>query len=60
MQRQEELCEFEASLLYRVRFQDNQSYSEKPCLGVGGILKNFFKKNKRVRMRGKAWSTNRG
>jgi hypothetical protein len=41
MQRQEDLCESEASLLYRVRFQDNQSYAEKPCLGVGGNL-NFY------------------
>ena len=31
-QRQAELCEFEASLVYRGSSQDSQSYTEKPCL----------------------------
>ena len=31
-QRQVDLCEFEASLLYRAsEFQDSQGYTEKPC-----------------------------
>jgi hypothetical protein len=30
-QRQVNLCEFEASLVYR-EFQDSQGYTEKPCL----------------------------
>jgi hypothetical protein len=27
------LCEFEASLVYRVYSQDSQVYTERPCLG---------------------------
>jgi hypothetical protein len=26
------ISEFEASLVYRAEFQDNQGYTEKPCL----------------------------
>jgi hypothetical protein len=31
-QRQGDFCEFEASLVYKSRFQDSQGYTEKPCL----------------------------
>ena len=31
-QRQVDLCEVKASLVYRVSFQDSQDYTEKPCL----------------------------
>ena len=29
--RQEDLWEFEVSLFYKVKFQDSQGYTEKPC-----------------------------
>jgi hypothetical protein len=31
-QRQMDLCEFEASLVYIIKFQDSHGYEEKPCL----------------------------
>lgn len=31
-QRQTDFCEFEASLIYIVKFQSSQNYIDKPCL----------------------------
>ena len=31
-QKQVDLCELEASLVYKSKFQDRQSYTENPCL----------------------------
>jgi hypothetical protein len=30
--RDRQISEFQASLVYRVEFQDSQGYTEKPCL----------------------------
>jgi hypothetical protein len=42
------ISEFEASLVYRIEFQDSQGYTEKPCLGK-------IKNKKRKRKRKKKW-----
>ena len=31
-QRQEDLCGFEVSLVYKIKLQDSQDYIERPCL----------------------------
>jgi hypothetical protein len=41
-QRQADLCEFEASLVYKVKFLDSQDYTEKLCLEKTKRKKELF------------------
>jgi hypothetical protein len=45
-----QISEFEASLVYKVRFQDSQGYTEKPC------LEKPKKKKKKKRVAVVMWS----
>lgn len=49
--KQADLCEVEASLVSRSKFQDSEGYTEKPCLGGGkkGRKRRRKKKQRKIR-----------
>jgi hypothetical protein len=45
------ISEFEASLVYRVRFQDSQGYTEEPCLKQTNKQKNERRQETKINIK---------